>query len=73
MLVPYQEISSDALFSLAKEWVVSNLTEVESEPDILKWTEQTLLKIKQGELVVEYGEESETVYLKPKESINFEQ
>ena len=71
MLIPYQEISPEALYSLAKEWVISNMTEIESQPQIIEWTEQTIVKIQKGELVVEFGEESQSVYLKSKDDICF--
>jgi len=73
MLIPYQELSEDAVYSLAKEWVVSNLSDTEDLPDVSVWAEQTVHKIKSGELLIEFGEESQTVYLKSKDDINIEQ
>jgi len=73
MLIPYQELSEEAVYSLAKDWVVSNLSDTEDLPDVTLWADQTLQKIKSGELVIEFGEESQTVYLKSKDEINFEQ
>jgi len=70
MLIPYADLSQDALYSLAREWVVSNLSEIESQPDLTDWTEQTIKKIKKGDLLIEFGEESQTVYLKTKEEIS---
>jgi len=70
MLIPYQELSSDAVASLAKEWVVSNLSDVETQPNVEQWTLDTISKIKKGELVIEFGEDSQTVYLKAKDSLN---
>jgi len=69
MLIPYHQLSQDALYSLAKEWVVANLSDTESQPDLSTWTDKTIQKIKKGELVIEFGEESQTVYLKTKEEI----
>ncbi len=73
MLIPYQELSEEAVYSLAKDWVVSNLSDTEYLPDVDVWSKQAVQKIKSGELVIEFGEESQTVYLKSKEDINFEQ
>jgi len=36
---------------------------------VSQWTEQTIAKVKSGELIIEFGEESQTVYLKPKDDI----
>ena len=72
MLIPYQEISKDALYSLAKEWVISNTSDTDMNPNIEQWTEQTIAKIKAGELVVEFGEESQTVTLKSSDEISFQ-
>jgi len=69
MLIPYEELSQDAIYSLAREWVVANLSETESQPDLATWTDKTIQKIKKGDLVIEFGEESQTVYLKTKEEI----
>jgi len=69
MLISYKDLSQDALYSLAREWVVSNLSETESQPDLSEWTDKTIQKIKKGDLVIEFGEESQTVYLKTKEEI----
>jgi len=72
MLISYNDLSQQALYSLAREWVVSNLSETESQPDLLEWTEKTIQKIKKGDLLIEFGEESQTVYLKTKEEINIQ-
>ena len=72
MLISYSDLSNDAVYSLAKEWVVSNLSDTESQPNVTEWTEKTIQKIKKGELVIEFGEESQSVYLKTKEEINFQ-
>ena len=72
MLISYSDLSNDALHSLAREWVVSNLSDTDSQPNVTEWTEKTIQKIKKGELVIEFGEESQSVYLKTKEEINFQ-
>jgi len=69
LLIPYTELSDDILESISKDWVISNVSDTESHPQINDWTHQTLAKIKSGELVIEYGEESQTVYLKSKDDI----
>lgn len=69
MLIPYTELSDEILQSISKDWVISNVSDTESHPEIEEWTAQTMFKIKSGELVIEYGEESQTVYLKSKDDI----
>ena len=72
MLISYSDLSNDAVYSLAREWVVSNLSDTDSHPNVTEWTEKTIQKIKKGELVIEFGEESQSVYLKTKDEINFQ-
>ncbi len=63
MLIPYQDLSEEAVYSLAREWIIANLADTESEPDTEKWTQLAVEKIKSGELLIEYGEESQSVHL----------
>lgn len=72
MLVPYNQLSSDALYALAKEWVIANISDTDSEFNIIEWTEDVIRKIKKGDLLIEFGEESQTVNLKTKEQIIFQ-
>ena len=72
MLISYSDLSDDAVYSLAKEWVVANLSDTDAQPLVTEWTEKTIQKIKKGELLIEFGEESQTVYLKTKEEIKFQ-
>jgi uncharacterized protein YheU (UPF0270 family) len=71
MLIPFDQLSETALYTLAQEWVVSNLSESEGHPQVAEWTEIAVNKVKNGELIIEYGEASETVYLKSKDQICF--
>ncbi len=71
MLIPYTELPDETLHSVAREWVVSQLAETESLPDLSTWTDNVLTKIKCGDLLIEFSEETQTVYLKNKTEINF--
>ncbi len=71
MLILPSDLSKDAVESLAREWVISKTSDSETHPDIALWTEQTVKKIESGELLIEFGEESQTVYLKTKDELNF--
>ncbi len=70
MLISYQDLTEDALQALAKDWVISNISDTESFPDVELWTDKTIKKIKTGELLIEFGEESQTVTLKTKDELN---
>ncbi|WP_185964313.1 YheU family protein [Aliikangiella marina] len=69
MLIDYSTISREALEGLAKEYVLSKLSETDSEIDLATWTKQVLSMIKSGELLVEYSEANESVYLKTPEEL----
>jgi uncharacterized protein YheU (UPF0270 family) len=73
MLIPYTELCEEILQSISKDWVISKVSDTESHPEIDECTAQTMSKIKSGELVIEYGEESQSVYLKSKDEIDFQQ
>jgi len=73
MLIPYKELSEDILGSIAKEWVISKLSDSEAHPMVHQWTEQTVAKVKSGELVIEFGEQSQTVYLKSKDDLDLDE
>ncbi|MDQ7050525.1 MAG: YheU family protein [Enterobacterales bacterium] len=63
MLIPYQDLSQEALYSLAKEWVIANLSDTESQPDTEQWAKVALEKIKSGDLLIEFGEGTQSVQL----------
>jgi len=71
MLIVPTDLSEQAIESLAKEWVISKLSDTEVIPELDHWTQQTVDKIKSGELLIEFGEESQTVYLKTKDEVNY--
>lgn len=72
MLIAYTDLSEDALNSLAKEWVISKLSDTENFPQVEEWTQSTLVKIKNRELLIEFGEESQTVYLKTADELGID-
>ncbi|MCF6193027.1 MAG: YheU family protein [Kangiellaceae bacterium] len=72
MLISYTELSDDVLESISKEWVISKLSDSESHPMVNQWAKETLIKIKSGDLIIEFGEETQTVYLKTKEEIEYQ-
>ena len=72
MLIPYDSLSEDALFSVAKEWVISKTVDIEEQPNVEKWTKDVVHKIKVGELLIEFSEENQSVTIKTPEEIDFD-
>ena len=72
MLIPYDSLSEDVLFSVAKEWVISKTADIEEQPNVEKWTKDVVQKIKVGELLIEFSEENQSVTIKSPEEIDFE-
>jgi len=68
MLIPWQQISADALQSLAESFVLRDGTDYGAEeiPLTVK-TEQVLQLIRRGEVVILYSELHETVDLLTKQ------
>ena len=72
MLIPHDSLSKDVLFSVAKEWVISKTADIEELPNVEKWTNDVVKKIKVGELLIEFSEENQSVTIKSPKEINFE-
>lgn len=70
MLISHTDLAEDVVFSIAKEWVVAQMSDTEVQPEVVEWTKKTVAKIKRGELLIEFGEESQTVYIKTKEELS---
>lgn len=64
MLIDYKNLSQDALQNLAKEYVCSQISETDANLDVEQWTLDVLNAIENGDLVIEYSELNESVYLK---------
>ncbi len=64
MLIDYKDLSYDALLGIAKEYVISQLSDVEIDIEINAWTQQVINRVISGELVVAYSELEESVSLK---------
>lgn len=64
MLIPYQDISSDALDNLIDEFVLREGTEYgESDFSLEEKSKSVLLQIKSGDVVIIYSELNENVSL----------
>ena len=69
VLIEYSTISTEALIGLAREYVVSNLSDTDSNIELEQWTDKVLKMIKNGELLIEYSQANESVYLKTPEEV----
>jgi uncharacterized protein YheU (UPF0270 family) len=70
MLIKPSDLSTEAIHNLAREWVVANLSDTESEPDLEAWTLQAVAMVMKGEMFVEFSELDESVTLKSKEAVS---
>ncbi len=69
MIIDHSEISKEALKSICREYVISNINEQDSELSIDIWAENVLSQVKSGELLIEFSEVEESVSLKKADEI----
>ncbi|PIP79510.1 MAG: hypothetical protein COW84_09385 [Gammaproteobacteria bacterium CG22_combo_CG10-13_8_21_14_all_40_8] len=69
MIIPYQELSQEALFGLVKDYVISQVSDTEVDMDIDIWVQKVVGLLKKKELLIEYSEVDETVMIKRKEDM----
>ncbi|RMH44723.1 MAG: YheU family protein [Gammaproteobacteria bacterium] len=69
MLIDAKLLSEEALRGIAEHYVISQLSETEESPQFDIWVEKTLEAIARGELVVEYSEVNDSVYLKRRDEL----
>lgn len=69
MLIDFQQLSQLALRGIAEQFVLSQLSDTESAPDMDLWVQQAIEMVKRGELVVEFSQVDESVTLKRVEDI----
>lgn len=68
MIIPWQEISADALSNLIREFVLREGTDYgESEVSLEQKIEQVKTQLKQGEAVIVFSELHETVDIQLKQ------
>lgn len=70
MLIDFQDLSEEALYGVVQQFVMSQLSEADDELHVEQWISQTVQAVKQGELVIEFSEVDESVYIKRKEDVN---
>jgi len=64
MLIPYQDLESDTLYSLIESFVLREGTDYgEQEISLSQKTDNVLQQLKQGSVVILYSELSESVTL----------
>ena len=72
MLIDNKTLTDDVIKGIAEQFVISQLSETEDQPNISTWVEQDVSKVKSGELLIEYSEVDESVTLKHKTEINID-
>ena len=72
MLIDYTTLSDDVIKGIAEQFVISQVSETEDQPNISTWVEQAVSRIKSGELLIEYSEVDESVTLKHKSEVNID-
>lgn len=69
MLINYQELSEQALHGVVQQFVLSQLSESDDKIDVEQWVSEAIRAVKNGELVIEFSEVDQSVYLKRKEEV----
>ena len=71
MLIPYQDIAPETLNNLIESFILREGTDYgEIEFSLAEKTEKVLLQLKNGSVVIEFSQVSETITLIPKSEIN---
>lgn len=71
MLIPYQDIAPETLNNLIESFILREGTDYgEVEFSLAEKTEKVLLQLKNGSVVIEFSQVSETITLIPKNKIN---
>ncbi len=70
MLISYETLSVDALRGIAEQYVLSQLSDLDSEPNTQEWVDKAIEMVKSGELVIEFSQADESVTLKPFDHIS---
>ncbi len=63
MLINYLELSEQALNGIVEQYILTQLSDVEIQIPLIEWREQVLQQVKRQELLVEYSEANDSVYL----------
>jgi len=69
MIIEYQQLSEAALKGVAEQFVIAQLNELDSEPDVELWVDKVIQQVKAGELLVEFSQVNESVTLKSRDQI----
>lgn len=67
MIISPDDISDEALLEIAKDWVISQLSDSETHPELEDWAKEVVTKMQNGTLKIEYSEVSKSIGLKTDE------
>ncbi len=73
MIIPYQEVTQEALDNIAREFVLSHLSEVDAELKTDDWVKKVIEQVKKGELLIEFSQVDESVTLKTPDELSFDE
>lgn len=66
MIIPYQELSKDALEGICREYILQQMdSQFDPEFDIASAIQLVLKRVQNGELLVNFSETNESVTLTP--------
>lgn len=71
MLIPYQELSSDALRGLISQFLLAEGGDELACADCDQHAAQVMAALKRGELVISYSEENESAAIRYRDELTF--
>jgi uncharacterized protein YheU (UPF0270 family) len=70
MLIPHEQLTAEALRGIAEQYVLTHMSEADDALSFELWVDKVLRDVREGRLVVEYSELHETVFLKPRDTLD---
>ncbi|MGX5173766.1 YheU family protein [Aliikangiella sp. IMCC44653] len=64
MLIDHKQLSPEALQGIIESYIQSNINEAEVDLKMTEWVDKIKSHISKGELVIEFSELNQSVYLK---------
>ena len=69
MIIEYEQISEAALRGVAEQFVIAQLSDLDSEPTVELWVDKVIQQVKAGELLVEFSQVNDSVTLKSRDQV----
>ncbi|MBQ1782722.1 MAG: YheU family protein [Gammaproteobacteria bacterium] len=71
MLIPYQELSTEALRGLISQFLLAEASDDLAQVDCDHHAAQVMAALKRGELVISYSEENESAAIRYRDTLAF--